>query len=213
MARSKLSAVQAQTFTSEGALTSLEEALGDRDKQIAQLREQRDRAEKDLKEEKELHDRELTDYKMKIHTLESEVEKLQVRFDKALAEKDKLEAKLEYSQSELGKKSAEIDNWQTRDTNRYNDYDSRQDWRQQKAKLEMQNDQLRYVFHFFFQKYIHSSLTDFRKTEALVKINFVKCKSKAFNNTKVQMECEEFDEKILNYIYQVSNVFLKRSID
>ena len=72
--------------------------------------------------------------------------KLQVRFDKALAEKDKLEAKLEYSQSELGKKSAEIDNWQTRDTNRYNDYDSRQDWRQKMTKLEVQNDQLRYVF-------------------------------------------------------------------
>ncbi len=78
MARSKLSAVQAQTFTSEGALTSLEEALSDRDKQINQLKEQRDRAERDLKEEKDLHDREITDYKMKIHTLESEVEKLQV---------------------------------------------------------------------------------------------------------------------------------------
>jgi hypothetical protein len=37
MARSKLSTVQAQTFTSEGALTSLEEALGDRDKQIIQV--------------------------------------------------------------------------------------------------------------------------------------------------------------------------------
>merc|ERR1711981_965396 len=50
IARSKLSAVQAQTFSSEGTVTSLEEALGDRDKQIVQLREQRDRAEKDLKE-------------------------------------------------------------------------------------------------------------------------------------------------------------------
>ena len=147
MARSKLSAVQAQTFTSEGALTSLEEALSDRDKQIAQLREQRDRAEKDLKEEKELHDREITDYKMKIHTLESEVEKLQVRFDKALAEKDKLEAKLEYSQSELGKSKAEIDNWQTRDTNRYNDYgmDRDRDLRPKMAKLEVTIEQLRYV--------------------------------------------------------------------
>ena len=175
MARSKLSAVQAQTFTSEGALTSLEEALGDRDKQIAQLREQRDRAEKDLKEEKELHDRELTDYKMKIHTLESEVEKLQVRFDKALAEKDKLEAKLEYSQSELGKKSAEIDNWQTRDTNRYNDYDSRQDWRQQKAKLEMQNDQLRYVFHFFFFLEIYPFKSNrFQKDRGTCKNKFCK---------------------------------------
>ena len=78
LARSKLNAVQAQTYTSEGTLSSLEEALADRDKQINQLRDQRDRAEKDIKEEKELHERELTDYKMKIHSLESEVEKLQV---------------------------------------------------------------------------------------------------------------------------------------
>ena len=54
IARTKLSAVQAQTFSSEGAVTSLEEALTDRDKQINQLREQRDRAEKDIKEEKVL---------------------------------------------------------------------------------------------------------------------------------------------------------------
>lgn len=73
LAKSKLNAVQAQTFTSEGTLTSLEEALADRDKQINQLREQRDRAEKEVKEEKELHEREITDYKMKIHTFESEV--------------------------------------------------------------------------------------------------------------------------------------------
>ena len=52
IARTKLSAVQAQTFSSEGTVTSLEEALADRDKQINQLREQRDRAEKDNKEEK-----------------------------------------------------------------------------------------------------------------------------------------------------------------
>ena len=52
IARTKLSAVQAQTFSSEGTVTSLEEALADRDKQINQLREQRDRAEKDVKEEK-----------------------------------------------------------------------------------------------------------------------------------------------------------------
>ncbi len=56
-------------------------------KQINQLREQRDRAEKEVKEEKDLHERELTDYKMKIHSLESEVEKLQVRLDKAYVEK------------------------------------------------------------------------------------------------------------------------------
>ena len=34
LARSKLSAVQAQTYSSEGALSSLEEALTDRDKQV-----------------------------------------------------------------------------------------------------------------------------------------------------------------------------------
>jgi len=79
LARSKLNAVQAQTFTSEGTLTSLEEALADRDKQIAQLREQRDRAEKDNKEEKELHEREISDYKMKIHTLESEVRRTRLK--------------------------------------------------------------------------------------------------------------------------------------
>ena len=33
LARSKLNAVQAQTYTAEGTLTSLEEALADRDKQ------------------------------------------------------------------------------------------------------------------------------------------------------------------------------------
>ena len=49
------------------------EALNDRDKQMNQLREQRDRAEKENKEEKELHERELAEYKMKIHTYESEV--------------------------------------------------------------------------------------------------------------------------------------------
>ena len=73
IARTKLSAVQAQTFSSEGTVTSLEEALADRDKQINQLREQRDRAEKEVKEEKELHEREITDYKMKLHSVESEV--------------------------------------------------------------------------------------------------------------------------------------------
>ena len=34
IARTKLSAVQAQTYSSEGALSSLEEALTDRDKQV-----------------------------------------------------------------------------------------------------------------------------------------------------------------------------------
>ena len=71
--------VQNASHSSEGALSSLEETLADRDKQISQVKEQRDRAEKDVKEEKELHERELAEYKMKIHTYESEVEKLQVQ--------------------------------------------------------------------------------------------------------------------------------------
>lgn len=37
LARTKLSAVQAQTYSSEGALSSLEEALNDRDKQVQPL--------------------------------------------------------------------------------------------------------------------------------------------------------------------------------
>ena len=62
-------------------MSSLEEALTDRDKQINQLRDQRDRAEKDTKEEKELHERELAEYKMKIHTYESEVDKSSIAVD------------------------------------------------------------------------------------------------------------------------------------
>ena len=145
LARSKLNAVQAQTYTSEGTLSSLEEALADRDKQMNQLRDQRDRAEKDIKEEKELHERELTDYKMKIHTLESEVEKLQARLDKAYAEKDKLEAKLENSQSELGKSKAELEKVHGDTSYRYNDYN---DWRQKLTKAEMDMERLRYIKFF-----------------------------------------------------------------
>lgn len=77
-ARSRLSAMQAHHSTSEGTLSSLEEAISDKDKQIVQLREQRDRAEQDRNEDRELHDRELAEYKMKLHALDSEMEKLQV---------------------------------------------------------------------------------------------------------------------------------------
>lgn len=73
MARARLTAMQAHHCSSEGALSSLEEAIGDKEKQMAQLREQRDRAEQDKQEERELHERELAEYKMKIHALESEV--------------------------------------------------------------------------------------------------------------------------------------------
>lgn len=73
MARARLTAMQAHHCSSEGALSSLEEAIGDKEKQMAQLREQRDRAEQEKQEERELHEREIAEYKMKIHALESEV--------------------------------------------------------------------------------------------------------------------------------------------
>ncbi|XP_043468592.1 ELKS/Rab6-interacting/CAST family member 1-like, partial [Leptopilina heterotoma] len=72
MARARLTAMQAHHCSSEGALSSLEEAIGDKEKQMAQLREQRDRAEQEKQEERELHEREIAEYKMKIHALESE---------------------------------------------------------------------------------------------------------------------------------------------
>lgn len=109
MARARLSAMQAHQCNSEGALTSLEEAIGDKEKQMNQLREQRDRAEQEKAEERELHERELADYKIKLRSQESEIEKLNTRLDRALNEKDRLESKLECSQSELGKSKAELD--------------------------------------------------------------------------------------------------------
>lgn len=73
MARARLTAMQAHHCSSEGALNSLEEAIGDKEKQMNQLREQRDRAEQEKQEERDLHERELAEYKMKMHALESEV--------------------------------------------------------------------------------------------------------------------------------------------
>ena len=78
-AKSRLSAIQAHQSTSEGTVSSLEEAIADKDKQIVQLREQRDRAELEMKEERELHEREVAGFKMKLHSLEAEMDKLQVR--------------------------------------------------------------------------------------------------------------------------------------
>ena len=73
MARARMTAMQAHHCSSEGALSSLEEAIGDKDKQITQLRDQRDRAEQEKHEERELHERELAEYKMKLHALDNEV--------------------------------------------------------------------------------------------------------------------------------------------
>lgn len=80
MTRARLTAMQAHHSTSEGALSSLEDAISDKDKQIAQIKEQRDRAEQERNEERDLHEREITEYKVKIHSLENEIEKLQVKF-------------------------------------------------------------------------------------------------------------------------------------
>lgn len=79
MARNRLSNIQHHHCSSEGVLTSLEEAIAEKEKQIIQLREQRDRAEKERNEDREIHERQLSDYKMKIHSLESEINKFQVK--------------------------------------------------------------------------------------------------------------------------------------
>lgn len=109
MARARLSAMQAHHCSSEGAMTSLEEAIGDKEKQMQQLRDQRDRAEQEKQEERELHEREIAEYKMKMRTLDSDLEKVNIRLDRALTEKERLESRLECSQSELGKSKAELD--------------------------------------------------------------------------------------------------------
>lgn len=140
MARARLTAMQAHHCSSEGALSTLEEALGDKEKQMAQLREQRDRAERDKAEERELHERELTEYRMKLHACNSEIETLQARMDRALADKEKLEAKLECSQSELGKSKAELDKVAGEAGGRTGDWEAA---RQRLARLEIENERLR----------------------------------------------------------------------
>lgn len=77
--RARLNAFQAHHSTSEGAMTSLEDAINDKDKQISQIREQRDRAEQERNEERDIHERQIAEYKMKLHSLENEMEKLRVR--------------------------------------------------------------------------------------------------------------------------------------
>lgn len=61
-------------------MTSLEDAINDKDKQISQIREQRDRAEQERNEERDIHERQIAEYKMKLHSLENEMEKLRVRY-------------------------------------------------------------------------------------------------------------------------------------
>ena len=79
------SAVQAPNLKPEATLENLQEALDDRNKQIAQLQKQLAQGELHLKEEKRRHRYELSKY-----------------IEKANAEKDKLETKFEHSQTELG---------------------------------------------------------------------------------------------------------------
>lgn len=77
--RARLNAIQAHHSTSEGALTSLEDAISDKDKQISNLREQRDRAEQERNEERDIHERQIAEFKMKFHSVENDLEKLQVQ--------------------------------------------------------------------------------------------------------------------------------------
>lgn len=142
MARARLAAMQHHHCNSEGALTSLEETIGDKDRQMQQLRDQRDRAEKDKEEERDLHEREITEYKLKLHSLETDMEKLNARLDRVLVEKDRLESRLESSQSELGKSKAELDKATTSEVGR-----STGDWKaneQRLARLELENERLRH---------------------------------------------------------------------
>lgn len=140
MARARMSAMQAHHCNSEGALYSLEETIGDKDKQMQQLREQRDRAEKDKEEERELHEREITEYKLKLHSMECDLDKLNSRLDRVLIEKERLETRLESSQSELGKSKAEFDKVST-EVGRTGDWDA---MRQRLARMELENERLRH---------------------------------------------------------------------
>lgn len=133
--------MQAHHCTSEGALYSLEEAIGDKDKQMNQLREQRDRAEKDKEEERDLHEREVTEYKLKLHALECDIDKLNSRLDRVMTEKERIESRLESSQSELGKSKAELDKAATEVGRCGSDWESN---KQRLARLELENERLRH---------------------------------------------------------------------
>lgn len=141
MHRARLSAMQAHHCSSEGALYSLEEAIGDKDKQMLQLREQRDRAEKDKEEERDLHEREVTEYKLKLHALECDIDKLNSRLDRVMTEKERLETRLESSQSELGKSKAELDRASTEVGRSCGDWEAS---KQRLARLELENERLRH---------------------------------------------------------------------
>lgn len=164
--------MQAHHCTSEGALYSLEEAIGDKDKQMNQLREQRDRAEKDKEEERDLHEREITEYKLKLHALECDIDKLNSRLDRTMTEKERLETRLESSQSELGKSKAELDKAATEVGRSCSDWESN---KQRMARLELENERLRHelersqvnyviilsLSRFSLLLHVHCSLSNF----------------------------------------------------
>ena len=64
--------------TDMSLLNHLEDALGDKEKQISMLRDQRDRAEHELNEERDSHERSIKEYKMKLNSVKFEMDKLQV---------------------------------------------------------------------------------------------------------------------------------------
>jgi chromosome segregation ATPase len=165
MARARLTAMQAHHCSSEGALSSLEEALGDKEKQMAQLREQRDRAERDKAEERELHERELAEFRMKLHAANSDIETLQARLDRALTDKEKLEAKLECSQSELGKSKAELDKVACDVGGRSGDWEAT---RTRLARLEIENERLRSELDRAERDRSHSPMLGMSSTSGLL---------------------------------------------
>lgn len=59
-------------------LSHLEDTLGDKEKQIALLRDQRDRIEHELNEERDSHERSIKEYRMKLNSANFEREKMQV---------------------------------------------------------------------------------------------------------------------------------------
>lgn len=59
-------------------LSHLEESLGDKEKQISLLRDQKSRYEHELHEERDSHERSVAEYNMKLNSLKFEMEKLQV---------------------------------------------------------------------------------------------------------------------------------------
>lgn len=182
MGRARISAMQAHHCNSEGALYSLEETLGDKDKQMQQLRDQRDRAEKDKEEERELHEREVTEYKLKLHSLECDIEKLNSRLDRILIEKERVETRLESSQSELGKSKAEYDKVATEVGRSSGDWEAT---KQRLARLELENERLRHDLERSQVNSKNSPISEIRLECFVVVVVSFKIKKK-FNQRKIQ---------------------------